>query len=166
MPLAARLRPAETVQDLADAQEERYWEGLELMTRGHAGAGIYLMGYSAEMVLKYAYFLVRRYSLLDVVPGLLGTAHRRAQTLNVAESHEGYHNPVFWCELLCAERRQASKPFSPGFEAGVRAAVGVVRDNWKVEMRYQRDIAQQGEAEEFREAVDWLRRNVEGLWRL
>ena len=46
MALRPRLQPIlETVQEFELAAEEKYWAGLELMTRGDALTGIYILGY-------------------------------------------------------------------------------------------------------------------------
>ena len=59
MALRPRLQPTlETIQEFELAAEERYWAGLELMTRGDALTGIYILGYVAEMLLKNSYFLL------------------------------------------------------------------------------------------------------------
>ena len=57
MALRPRLQPTlETIQEFELAAEERYWAGLELMTRGDALTDIYILGYVAEMLLKNSYF--------------------------------------------------------------------------------------------------------------
>ena len=59
MAMRLRLQPLpETVQEFELAAEDRYWAGMELMTRGDGATGIYLMGYVAEMLLKNSYFLL------------------------------------------------------------------------------------------------------------
>ena len=61
MSLRIRLEAApETVQDFELASEQKYWEGIELMTAGHRAAGIYLAGYAVEMWLKAARELSQR----------------------------------------------------------------------------------------------------------
>ena len=58
MTLRLRLQPLpETIQEFDLAAEERYWTGLDLMTRGESTAGIYFMGYAAEMLAQKQLFL-------------------------------------------------------------------------------------------------------------
>ncbi|HWL94516.1 MAG TPA: hypothetical protein VNT79_13405 [Phycisphaerae bacterium] len=59
MPLRYRiLSTPETVQDLVLASDQKYWEGIELLLAGRRGAGIYLLGFAAEMILKAAVFRI------------------------------------------------------------------------------------------------------------
>ena len=44
----------ETVQDFELAAEQRFWDGMQLLVSGHLFAGIYLLGYTAEILLKLA----------------------------------------------------------------------------------------------------------------
>lgn len=46
----------ETVAEFDLAAEQRYWDGCQLITLGRGLAGIYLLGYAAEMILKHACF--------------------------------------------------------------------------------------------------------------
>src|SRR5437867_10424866 len=50
----------ETVDEFDLAAEERYWDGCQLVTGGHELAGIYLLGYVAELILKHACFRTDR----------------------------------------------------------------------------------------------------------
>lgn len=60
MPLRAlyELHLPETIGGFETAAEERYWDGIEMLTSPgpHRAAGIYLIGYAAEMLLKTASF--------------------------------------------------------------------------------------------------------------
>lgn len=68
MTIRARLeaRP-ETLLDLARSSISRFHEGLNLIRRGDSWIGIYLTGYSAEMILKNAFFICRGASFMDPV---------------------------------------------------------------------------------------------------
>jgi len=85
----------ETVQDLDLAAEERYWEGLELMADGHTGAGIYLMGYAAEMKLKVAYSRLQGASPGADARSYIVPARRRAPTLIPGIQDETSHSVRF-----------------------------------------------------------------------
>ncbi len=55
MSLVARLSIDETVEEMMKAADARLAEGEALVDGGYSDAGIYLLGYVAEMVLKTAY---------------------------------------------------------------------------------------------------------------
>jgi hypothetical protein len=164
MPLRARLQPEETLQDFELAWPQRYFEGLELMIQGDTAAGIYLMGYAAEMLLKRAYFLLTGAAPTDLVGPRLGPARARAAALGVAVGHESYHSLLFWGLLLIEERRALGQPLPVDLEVGLLACTGRLYQNSWVELRYRPDSADPAEAEEVREAVDWLREAADRLW--
>src|SRR2546422_480061 len=108
MPLRWRLQQQpETLNEFERAAEGRYWEGLELMACGRGFGGVYLMGYAAEMWLKYAFFRFRGVGLAQPIAGFLGPiSHGQAPNLpNVPR--ESLHSLWFWTMFLRGERRRA-----------------------------------------------------------
>jgi len=117
LPLRQRLEAVpETVQefDLAAAQKNR--EGAALVAAGYNGAGIYLLGYSAEMLLKNAYFRYTGASWADRVGPRLGSALTAGRILIPLVPHEGYHSLRFWASLL-----RETLPAPPSAAAAGRA---------------------------------------------
>ena len=102
MTLRLRLQPLpETIQEFDLAAEERYWTGLDLMTRGESTAGIYFMGYAAEMLLKNSYFLLDKSTTPAFPVGTqLGLAKLAAATFLPGRPFKNYHDLLFWSELL------------------------------------------------------------------
>ena len=54
----ATLEPFETWLNMEQAAEQRYWDGMALATSdtGHETGAVYLLGYTAEILLKTACF--------------------------------------------------------------------------------------------------------------
>jgi hypothetical protein len=165
MPIRNRLRDGETIQDYTLAVPQRYLEGLQLMVEGYPGAGIYLMGYAAEMLLKLAYFLYTGAGPADAVGPRLGPARHQARALGIQVLDEGYHSPRFWARLLLEQRRNDGLPLNNELEARLLNCADSLYSNWWVQMRYQPDVAREDEVAVFHQEVDWLQGNLESLWR-
>jgi hypothetical protein len=164
--LRSLLAQFETVQDLELAAEARYWESISLLTEGHSHGGVYLLGYTAEMLLKAACFRFGAAPPTTPVVGLLALCRARYVNLYArSEPIEGYHNPLFWAELLIEDRRAQLKPLPATVEQQLLLVSGFVKDNWTVSMRYQHLPALPPQTlEEFLEAVGWLRERHVDLW--
>ena len=156
---------AETVQDLELAAEQKYWEGLELMVAGRAGAGLYLMGYLAEMWLKVSWFQLGGSAPADLVRPLLGPARAMGRRLFPAVSYEAYHSLRFWCYLLLSRHRRRGRRLNPRLKKQFTRHVRTLYSIWWIEMRYRPDRAGIREAQGVYEAVTWLRTHLADLRR-
>jgi hypothetical protein len=167
LPLRAQLESSpETIGDLMVAAEQRYREGQALMTAGRWGAGIYLMGYSAEMYLKTACFQVTGSSLADQVRPLLRLAIAEGRATFPAVRNESCHSLLFWAHLLLRERRRAGlAPWSPMMRRQFLSHVGKLYSTWWVEMRYRPDRARPADGLNILSWTGWLRLNHPVLWR-
>ena len=85
----------ETVGDFDLAAECRYWDGCQLVTQGHGPGGIYLLGYTAEMILKHACFRVDRGRPADPVGGFFGPTRAWMRHHHGTIAHESYHSLLF-----------------------------------------------------------------------
>jgi hypothetical protein len=154
----------ETVQDLVLAAEHRYWEGLELMVHEQPYAGIYLMGYAAEMLLKTACFFFDGARPVDPAQARLAPIRRlgRHHLPGVPDDH--FHSLTFWTEALALTRHLADRPLDPDLLAGLRACAARIGTNWWVEMRYRpaQGAAPHGLA--VYTDVSWIRLNHHALW--
>lgn len=157
------LATPETIQEFSGAAEQRYFDGLELLVAGRTGSGIYLMGYCAEMILKYAYFRFRGIGVGE--PISLPVARRRGRELIPDQSDEHYHSLLFWKDLLIAERRWCERPMRREMEAGLHDRVRNLYQHWWVEMRYRIDRTEAAWGHGVYEDVSWLRKNQAFLWR-
>jgi hypothetical protein len=147
----------ETIQDLSLASDEKYWEGVELLAAGRRGAGIYLLGYSAEMVLKNACFLTEGARPFDFVAPRLAPIRKWARSLLPRISHENYHSLWFWVHVLRRKRGRLGRKLAAGVDASLVQRVRRVYGIWVVDMRYKPDEALQREAEAVLDDVTWIR---------
>lgn len=166
MPLRQRLEAIpETVQEFDLAAAQKYQEGAALITGGYNGAGIYLLGYSAEMTLKNAYFRYTGASWADRVGPRLGLALAAGRILVPLVPHEGYHSLRFWALLLRETRRFQRRPLPPLLDAQFMSRTRRMHQNCWIGARYRRDQATSREAATFQDDVAWLQRNYSALWR-
>ena len=159
MTLRLRLQPLpETIQEFELAAEERYWTGLELMTRGEGAAGIYLLGYVAEMLLKNSYFLLDKLTTPTFPIGTqLGQAKLALSTFIPGRSFKNYHDLIFWVDLLVEKRRQEARPLPTTVEVELMQHTRRLADNWFVELRYRAAQATAFEVNSVYEDVTWIR---------
>lgn len=158
MPLRYRIlsRP-ETVQDLVLASDERFWEGLELLVAGRRGAGIYLLGYAVEMILKVACFMMDGARPYDPVQPRLAPIRSWARLQLPRIRDEQYHSLWFWAHVLRRKRRLLGRRLPSGADAPFMQRVRRIHGIWVVQMRYKPDEAQQREAETLLGDVAWIR---------
>lgn len=165
MALRVRLHGRqETLNDFELAAEVRYWEGLELMIAGENAGGVYLIGYSAEMWLKYACFRfdgVRPGDYVDARPAAVQNRWRRV--LPAARPENG-HSLLFWMEMLRNVRATAGHPLPHAFDTQLVRWTNTVYQNWWFNMRYFGDPVPQTEAIDVYCGVNWLRDHRTQLW--
>ena len=158
LPLRHRILSApETVQDLALASDEKYWEGIELLAAARRGAGIYLLGYSLEMILKIACFLLDGARPHEFVGPRLGPIRRWARSQLPGISHESYHSLWFWLQVLRKKRALLGRQLPGHVDAWLLRRVWRAHGIWVVAMRYKPDQALQREAESVYNDVTWIR---------
>lgn len=161
---------AETVQEFNLAANEKYLEGQNLVVQGDIGAGIYLLGYAAEMLLKNAYFRFTGAALADEIGPRLAPARSVGRGQQVAGliphiPHESYHSLRFWAMLLQASRLVQSRPWpDTEFALKFERCTESLYNNWWVEMRYRCDLASPEEALQVLNDVAWLRTYQTTLW--
>lgn len=155
----------ETIQEFDIAAEARYYDGLELMAAGRTGAGIYLVGYAAEMLLKCAYFLLTGASPGDPVAPRLVPARSRGRFLVPGVPDEQFHSLRFWSLLLLNERRWRNRPVPDLLGAQFCQRARRLYQNWWIGIRYRRDLSVPRHAETVYDDVSWLRSRFVFLWR-
>lgn len=147
----------ETVQDLAIASDEKYWEGIELLVSGRRGEGIYLLGYSVEMMLKNACFLAEGARPSDLVGPRLGPIRSWAKSALPDIPPESYHSLRFWVHVLRRKRASLGRQLPRQVDAGLVRRTHRIHGTWIVSMRYKPDQALQQEAESVYNDVTWIR---------
>ncbi len=100
---------AETLQEFSIAAAEKYDEGQRLIAENDFGAGIYLLGYAAKMILKNAYFRFTGAAVSDEIgprlfPAKAAGDDRHRGGLIPGISPESFHSLRFWAMLLQATR--------------------------------------------------------------
>lgn len=115
-------------------------------------AGVYLLGYTAEMILKVAYFRFEGAGSADRVAPLLETAKIKAKNLNVGMERENYHSLRFWTQLLLATRNHEDRNLPKRVAENLESHTTILYENWWVEMRYRRLAANYAEALEVKRA--------------
>jgi hypothetical protein len=156
VPLRYRIRSTpETVQDFELAAEEKYWEGVELLLIDRLGAGVYLLGYVAEMTLKNACALLDGATPFSPVTAYIRPTKNQVNRRFPLLAAESYHSLWFWAQALREKRRLAGRPlsFDSTFTQRVRRLYGI----WVVDMRYKPDQTVPREAQAVYDDVTWLR---------
>lgn len=157
-PLRYRIKSSpETAQDLAIASDEKYWEGIELLISGRRGAGVYLLGYSVEMMLKNACFMTDGARPSDLVGPRLGPIRSWAKSKLPTIPHESYHSLWFWVQVLRKKRASLGRQLSEQVDATLSQRIHRIHGIWVVGMRYKPDQALQREAESVYNDVTWIR---------
>lgn len=158
-----------TLQEMYLAADYRYREGRFLVEQGQFDAGIYLLGYSAEMLLKLAYCrLDPAVSLTDLVAGRLVVAEIHWRTvyrnspLARRDRELDRHDLVALLIALEDGRHQLGKP--PLNTNLLNEHVFKVYANWWVSARYRGCYATEREAKETFDGIEWLRQNHQSLW--
>ncbi len=166
MTLRRRLEAVpETVQKFDFASAQKYREGVALAATGHLGGGISLFGYSAEMLLKNAYFRYTGASAVDRIQPRLAPALAAGRLYIPAVPHESYHSLQFWALLLRAQRRRQLRPLPPLVDASFTARTRRLHQTAWIGMRYRRDQATAQEAQNAQSDAAWLQRHYLELWR-
>lgn len=167
MPLLNRLASQETIRDMLLASNARYDEGLALLAAGYRDGGIYLLGYTAEMILKTSFCRVEPTVSPDVeVRSRFSIAERHWERATGQLPPRAYeHNLKFWEFVLAPERAARRKP-SLGIMVSqtLSKCVQIVAENWDVKIRYQSGGATTQESESVRDAVRWMHDNQRTLW--
>ena len=105
--LPSRWR-TECVREFRAAARQRFDDGLALAAAGRRAGAIYLWGYSAEMILKAAYFTltgIAETTTLTMGGHINPAINRGRNVLGIVWLQQGQgHNVRAWAELMVAER--------------------------------------------------------------
>jgi len=156
----------ETLQDMSLAAEERFAEGLDLVTLDRHWSGVYLLGYSAEMNLKASFFRLGGERPSQQVKGLLAPARKMGERFFPGVPCELYHSLWFWCLMLRRRRRLLSRAPDAHFrDSELLRQTRRLHQTWWVEMRYRPAQIQPSEAIVAVEAASWIRHHAVDFWR-
>ena len=153
MTLIARVSTDETIHNFRRAAGARYAEGSWLATHGDRLASIYLLGYSAEMLLKAAFFRLEGYGPGDPLPLKSAPAYARSWGL---AGPRNLHDLPWWATLLVERRKLDGRPYPLAFSSSLVANVNHTYRNWREYLRYRTNRPTAGEVAEVRHSVTWL----------
>lgn len=162
--LPARCRP-DSIREFRASAAQRYDDGLAAAAAGRDLAAIYLWGYSAEMVLKAAYFSVLGRAEGDVltVQKHIKPAIELGRGLLIPWPVPGQgHNVLAWAELLILERATYPNPvmaYSEDFGREVRENGQRIGQLWNETLRYHKNKPYPYEVTQVRRAVEWFLAN-------
>ena len=159
--LLERLQP-DCIGEFRAAAQQRFMDALALAAAGRRTGSIYLCGYSAEMVLKSAYFTLAGFSDRQTVTNadLKGAKDYATKTLGMAWTGN-FHDLAKWAELLVT-RRAVSPALAyamPGFGTQVVHESRSLQRIWKENLRYHKNVAYAYELNRARAATEWLLAN-------
>ena len=154
----------ETVGDFDLAGESRYWDGCQLLTAGHGLGGIYMLGYTAEMILKHACFRTDYARPSDPASGFFGPARAWMRQRHPLLDRESYHSLLFWAYYLRSKRREVGVPLADSIDWQLLRRIRRLYSIWSVELRYRDWTAPAVEARWVYDDVTWLRDARIRLW--
>ena len=171
--LTERLKP-DSIDEFVAAACERYSDGIALAAQARRTGAIYLFGYSAEMVMKAAYF--RAIGVSNRTPlGMrshLRPAVDQAKLLGVNWPKENLHYVQGWGELLVVTQNNlvttsqpllASAYSNSAFGQQVTAHATLVQHLWNESLRYHKNRAYEFELQRMETSVSWLMTNLPRL---
>ena len=155
-----------TLQDADLATEDRLREGQFLVANGFPAAGVYLMGYVAETLLKTAYV---RIAHPRARPGYnLGASLREARVVGDVLlpyiDADSFHSIRYWAMLVEAVRRGQGREMPDALRLPFEAHTEYLHRYWKVDMRYLPADVLPSEAVQYEQSVLWVRVHHTDLW--
>jgi hypothetical protein len=160
--LPDRWQP-ESIREFRASARQRFDDALACAGQGRRTGAIYLLGYSAEMLLKGAYFSALGHgetATLGWRTEILPAIHRGRNTFVIPWPPQGQgHNVRAWAELLIVERAHLGTPYSSPFDTDLQARGQRIGDLWSETLRYHKNVAYLHELRKVREAVEWLLAN-------
>ena len=164
--LLERCNP-DSIREFRAAARHRYDDALVMACQGRRTGAIYLWGYTAEMIVKAAYFsfigLPETHAVgwrTDLRPAI---ERGRALQINWPPQGEG-HNVRAWAELLVNVRAHSpTTSFAPSFALEIQSRGQRIEHQWRETLRYRKNYAYLFEMRYVREAAEWFLVNSTAL---
>ena len=157
--LLERLAP-DSVQEFRAAAILRASEAELLAGAGFGAGAIHLWGYSAEMIIKAAYFSIIGFSAQQRIGhgDLLLAANNTAAALGVVWPPGGkLHNIECWCRLLVAYRNFYHRPYAvAAFQSDLLNRAALLYRSWRETLRYHKNRAYAYETMAVKSAAKWF----------
>lgn len=170
MGLRERASDEVTLAEYEAAWEDRFQDAIVLVKGGRRLAAIYLLGYVAEIVLKYAFYRLLGYKPEDLIR--LGSGGRADDprgvahgVLGIPQLRRGLHNPDLWARMIVQLRRQLDLPRAPDLVDGLLNKAEQIDSNWKVSLRYNRECSTLADFRALWKAVAWVKTHADQFWR-
>ncbi len=159
MPIRLPLRCLpDSIREFLHAARQRVQDAHTLIATGRRTAAIYLWGYTAEMLLKAAYFRCIGH-LLDqaITPADLRLARVSGIGLGIVWPGN-FHHLENWAQLLVLTRATIPGWAYPlvGFGNQVVARARQVHRLWNETLRYHKNVAYPHEVEQVQAASEWF----------
>ncbi len=156
----------ETIREMYLAAEARFDEGITLFEAQKFDGAIYLMGYTAEILIKLVFCrLAPSTQLSDPV----GTGLSRTRILwrsLFSGTPLDYHDLNTLSFFLEYEyQRRFQRPYRRDIETELSRRTLQIYSSWWVASRYRYTRSDRDEAESVRNDVEWLRYVHADLWR-
>jgi hypothetical protein len=157
---------ADSIRELRAAARQRFDDALALSAAGRRTGAIYLWGYTAEMVLKAAYF---SFIGLGETADITWTSHlqpaiKRGRVLGIVWPQPGAgHNVRAWAELLVTERACTTAAHSGSLGLDVQRHGQRIEQVWRETLRYHKNFAYLHEMRQARQAAEWFLVNSDAL---
>lgn len=162
--MRALMPTFDCIQEYEQARSDRLWDGMSLWATNRDPGAVYMLGYTAEVAVKCAYFRISGFSIVQPIgKAELTTAAARAKTLGVTTPYEGFHSIRFWRDLLIEHRRADGRPLAAATEAHLILVANAIYDRWWIEMRYKRAYSSRTDLEQLVAAIDWIDKNYIAL---
>ena len=150
----------DSIREFRSAARRRFDDAMTLAAAGQRTGAVYLWGYTAEMILKAAYFAVLGLDEADPIlwgEHLLPAIHR-GRALGIAWPVPGQgHNVRAWAELLVAERASsAATAYDAPFGREVQRHGQRFEPLWRETLRYRKNRAYRHEVRQVRESAEWF----------
>jgi hypothetical protein len=155
MPLIARISATHTIREFRQAATLRYNEGRRLTIAGDRLAAIYLWGYTAEMLLKAAYFRLMLYGPTTPIT-MVDLQAARTYALGLGLAFGNLHDLPGWRALLIEEHRIRGSPYKSSFARSITTRVGRIHQHWREHLRYRKNRPYLGEVNQTLQNVTWL----------
>jgi len=145
-----------TITRFRAAAGARYGEARRLETEGYRLGAIYLFGYSAEMLLKAAYFRVRGFAAnATITLQHLVDARQQARSAGLVWTGN-LHDLSGWARLLTHERETRGSPYTSRYGNQLLSQVNSISQHWREWLRYHDMTPYAGEVVTVRSAATWL----------
>jgi hypothetical protein len=161
MGLLARISSIDSIQEMEQAKQDRFLDGLACAKQERFFVACYLLGYVIEMALKLAYFRLRPVGVAQNLDRELAAARQMSRARGV----RSLHDMAFWAESLIEERKRTGRPLDAVLALELATRAGQVAQDWTEVLHYRRSVPADDAYVRLRAQVKWfLSARQQRLW--